>query len=159
KSRRGGGRVVTQRIPEIRRVAVPVAVEAYLPQPSSREAQRVTRIAAVGEVQDHHDVVAWPAAVPAVEGDHLVPVVDVEDVDVRPAQAAGVVVPVTAEVREVAVKLPDAAEPVVLVPVHMALAERDALQDLLPLADHRDAGGGEDHRGPQRRALPGVPAV
>jgi hypothetical protein len=66
------------------------------PTAGARETQRIAAAGPVGEV-GHHHVAPRPAAVPAVEGDHLVGVVGVDDVGVLAAEAAGEAVGVEAE--------------------------------------------------------------
>src|SRR5262249_27351347 len=118
-----------------------------------RKTDRVARIGAVGEVQDGHDVVSGATAIPAMERNQLVVIVDVEDVHVLAAKTARVVEPIPPQVGQVGVKLPDAAEAVVVVPVEALVAEGYPGQDLLTLADHRNARGREREGGAERRTL------
>src|SRR5438045_8312130 len=53
-------------------VPTPIAVETHAPQSVSRQPDAIGGIGAVGEVEDHDDIVARPAPVPAMEGDDLV---------------------------------------------------------------------------------------
>jgi hypothetical protein len=54
------------------------------PPAAPEEADPIGVVRAVGEVEDHDDIVALATAVPAMERDDLVVVIDVMDVGVVP---------------------------------------------------------------------------
>ncbi len=144
------------------RCSDPVAVEPDPPPARPWQPDAVGVVATVADVDDHDHVVAGPAVVPAVEGDHVVLVVDVVDVDVVAPQTTGAAVTIAAKVDEVAVEVQDALVGVFLAPVDRILVvEPGVLEDLLSLEEHRDARRGEHESGGERGALlrPDVPGV
>src|SRR5882762_10091119 len=86
--------IIARLVGESGAVAAPVSVETHPPQAGSGQPDSVGRIGAVREVEDHHHIVARPASIPSVEGDELVAVVDVMNVDLMSREPTRVVVPV-----------------------------------------------------------------
>src|SRR5688500_14937499 len=95
----------------------PIAVETDVPGSLARETALVARLATITEIEDDHDVVTRPPAVPTVKGHDFVVRINVKDVHVRTAQPARVVVPIAAQANEIAVEIMNASERVVLTPI------------------------------------------
>ena len=100
-----GGDIVGGVVAEGGVVALPIAVESYLPNAVAGESDGVGGPGTVREIDDHDDVVAGPALRPTVEGQDLVGVVDMEDIPLVPAQTGGDPVQVPAEADEIAVEV------------------------------------------------------
>ena len=75
-----------------------------MPRTGAWKADSVISVSARTEVEYYHDIVAMTAIMPAVVGNDLILVVDMEDVDVLTAEASGVVEPVAAKSDEVAIE-------------------------------------------------------
>src|SRR5271156_3701940 len=147
-------RGVRRMIAENGAVTVPVTIEPYLPQSVARESNRVGIIGLVGHVDDHHNVVTRAAAIPAMKSDYFSRVIYVKNVQRLALQSGGVAEPIAAQANHVPVHRKDAAERLLFRPVQrLRVAEISALQELLPLKDHRNARGGENEHSAQGRAL------
>src|SRR5581483_1849741 len=82
------------------------------------------------------------------------------DLGALPAEPAREAAWVSPQADEVAVQPNDATKLGVLVPIDGdRVAEPAAFEEFLPLEEHGDAWGREDHRGGQRRTFPCVPAL
>lgn len=82
-------------VPEVRTIALPVAIETHTPLAGTWQAGGVAVIATIGKVRDDNNIIARPTLFPPVKGDDFVRVIDVMDVDMLPSQPARVVEPVS----------------------------------------------------------------
>ncbi len=73
-------------VPEVRTIALPVAIEPHTPLAGTWHAGGVAVIATIGKVRDDNNIIARPTLFPPVKGDDFVRVIDVMDVDMLPAR-------------------------------------------------------------------------
>src|SRR5947207_935532 len=102
-----GFRIVAEPVVITRIITVPVTIETHAPATRSRKAKRIVGISLIGKVQDHNHVVPSPALVPAMKPNNLVGWVDMVQVHILPAQTAGIIEPVPAQMDKIPIELCD----------------------------------------------------
>jgi hypothetical protein len=113
----------------------------------------------VGEIGDADDVVGLPALVPADEGDDLVVVVEMVDMDTGALQARGGSREIAAQSNQIGIGADDACVGIRAVPAQGdVVVESLGFEYFLTLEDHGDAGSGEHEGGAEEGAFAGPDA-